>query len=77
MAKTYQGRDRQAGAAVDQGRELKSGIQLDDGPAKVDSFKVVTAYGKVGPLVEVVLHEGRNHIVRRMFDAVGLFRCSG
>ena len=52
------------------GRELKAGITLDDGPAKVDSFKVVTAYGKVA-LIEVVLHEGRNHIVRRMFDAVG------
>ncbi|MEV0135241.1 pseudouridine synthase [Dactylosporangium sp. NPDC050688] len=52
------------------GRELKAGVQLDDGPAKVDSFRVVDAYGKVA-LVEVVLHEGRNHIVRRMFDAVG------
>jgi 23S rRNA pseudouridine2605 synthase len=52
------------------GRELKSGITLEDGPVKVDSFKVVDAYGKVA-LVEVVLHEGRNHIVRRIFDAVG------
>ncbi len=52
------------------GRELKTGVKLDDGPAKVDSFRVVDAYGKVA-LVEVVLHEGRNHIVRRMFEAVG------
>jgi 23S rRNA pseudouridine2605 synthase len=33
-------------------------------------FKVVDAYGKVA-LIEIVLHEGRNHIVRRMLDAVG------
>ncbi|MEV8517543.1 pseudouridine synthase [Dactylosporangium sp. NPDC051484] len=52
------------------GRELKAGVMLEDGPAKVDSFRVVDAYGKVA-LVEVILHEGRNHIVRRMFDAVG------
>ncbi|MGI5237712.1 pseudouridine synthase [Dactylosporangium sp. CA-139066] len=52
------------------GRELKAGVTLEDGPVKVDSFRVVDAYGKVA-LVEVVLHEGRNHIVRRMFDKVG------
>lgn len=52
------------------GRQLRTGVDLEDGPVKVDSFKVVDAYGKVA-LVEVVLHEGRNHIVRRMFDAVG------
>lgn len=52
------------------GRQLKAGVTLEDGPVKVDSFRVVDAYGKVA-LVEVVLHEGRNHIVRRMFDAVG------
>src|SRR5258705_317020 len=52
------------------GRELKAGVKLDDGPVKVDSFRVVDAYGKVA-LVEVILHEGRNHIVRRMFDSVG------
>lgn len=52
------------------GRELQAGIELEDGPAKVDSYKIVQALpGQV--LVEVVLHEGRNHIVRRMFEAVG------
>ena len=46
------------------------GIELDDGPVQVDSFRVVdSAPGKA--LVEVVLHEGRKHIVRRMLDAVG------
>lgn len=52
------------------GRALKSGVDLEDGPARVDSFKLVQAIEKTA-LVEVVLHEGRNRIVRRMFDALG------
>jgi 23S rRNA pseudouridine2605 synthase len=56
--------------AKDVGKRLRAGIELDDGPAKVDSFRVVDARpGKA--LVEVVLHEGRNHIVRRLLAAVG------
>jgi 23S rRNA pseudouridine2605 synthase len=52
------------------GRRLLAGVDLDDGPARVDEFRVVDAIpGRV--LVEVVLHEGRNHIVRRMLDEVG------
>lgn len=52
------------------GRELTTGVELEDGPAKADSFKVVQSLpGQV--LVEIVLHEGRNHIVRRMMEAVG------
>ncbi|MDN5811572.1 MAG: rRNA pseudouridine synthase [Micrococcaceae bacterium] len=52
------------------GAEMKSGIKLEDGIASVDSFKLVDSTpGKV--LVEVVLHSGRNRIVRRLFDAVG------
>ena len=52
------------------GRQLKAGVELDDGPARADSFKVVDAFGRTA-LVEVVLHEGRNHIVRRMMASVG------
>lgn len=52
------------------GTVLREGVELDDGPVRVDSFRVVdTAPGRT--MVEVVLHEGRNRIVRRMFDAVG------
>ena len=52
------------------GRELTGGIELEDGPARADSFRVLQSMpGQV--LVEIVLHEGRNHIVRRMLDAVG------
>jgi 23S rRNA pseudouridine2605 synthase len=54
----------------DVGRTLRAGVELDDGPAKVDTFRVLQALpGKA--LVELTLHEGRNHIVRRMLDAVG------
>ncbi len=52
------------------GRQLREGVELEDGPAKVDSFGIVEATPNQA-LVEVVLHEGRNHIVRRLLDAVG------
>jgi 23S rRNA pseudouridine2605 synthase len=52
------------------GRQLRAGVELDDGLASVDSFTVVDAVGARSS-VQVVLHEGRNHIVRRMFDAAG------
>jgi 23S rRNA pseudouridine2605 synthase len=52
------------------GKTLRAGIELDDGPVKVDDFAVVDAVpGK--SLLRVTLHEGRKHIVRRMLDAVG------
>ena len=54
----------------DLGKRLRAGIELDDGPVKIDSFKLVdSAPGKA--LVEVQLHEGRKHIVRRLLEAVG------
>ncbi|WP_234784636.1 pseudouridine synthase [Mycolicibacter heraklionensis] len=52
------------------GKKLREGVELDDGPAKVDDFAVVdTVPGK--SLVRVTLHEGRKRIVRRMLAAVG------
>lgn len=51
-------------------RRLTAGIELDDGPVRVDAFRVVQSSG-ARALVEVVLHEGRKHIVRRLLDAVG------
>ncbi|MFR9752528.1 pseudouridine synthase [Nocardia sp. 004] len=52
------------------GKQLKAGIELEDGPAKVDSFQVLEL-GEGRSLVKVVLHEGRKHIVRRLLSAVG------
>ncbi|MEV8403925.1 pseudouridine synthase [Streptomyces niveus] len=54
----------------DLGKRLKDGIQLEDGYARADHFRVVENTGK-NYLVEVVLHEGRKHIVRRMLSEAG------
>src|SRR6476660_6843976 len=52
------------------GAQLKGGVELEDGIASVDSFRLVDSTpGHV--LIEVVLHSGKNRIVRRLFDAVG------
>lgn len=54
----------------DLGKRLREGIELDDGPVQVDSFRVVDSQpGKA--IVEVILHEGRKHIVRRMLAEAG------
>jgi 23S rRNA pseudouridine2605 synthase len=54
----------------DLGKQLGNGIQLEDGYARADHFKVVENTGK-NYLVEVTLHEGRKHIVRRMLAEAG------
>ncbi|MDJ0320422.1 pseudouridine synthase [Pseudarthrobacter sp. PS3-L1] len=52
------------------GAQLKAGVELEDGIASVDSFRLVDSTpGHV--LIEVVLHSGKNRIVRRLFDEVG------
>ena len=52
------------------GKTLRAGVELEDGPVRVDDFAVVDAVpGRT--LVRVTLHEGRKHIVRRMLAAVG------
>ena len=53
------------------GKDLLAGVELEDGPARLDEFRVVDQTPNQA-LVEVRLHEGRNRIVRRMFDEVGL-----
>ena len=52
------------------GRTLRAGVELEDGPVSVDEFRVVESVpGRA--LVELVVHEGRNHVVRRLLAAVG------
>ena len=52
-------------------KRLRQGVELEDGPVKVDAFQVVDTHAGQS-VVEVVLHEGRKHIVRRLLAHVGL-----
>jgi 23S rRNA pseudouridine2605 synthase len=54
----------------DLGKRLKQGVRLADGFAKADEFRVFDQVGR-RVLVEVTLHEGRKHIVRRLLAEVG------
>jgi 23S rRNA pseudouridine2605 synthase len=54
----------------DVGNRLRAGVELADGLMSVDGFRAVgSSAGRV--MVEIVLHEGRKHVVRRLLDAVG------
>jgi 23S rRNA pseudouridine2605 synthase len=69
VAKTYLA-EVTGSVPKDLGRRLREGLRLDDGVATVDQFRLVErAAGRA--LVEVTLHEGRKHIVRRLLAAAG------
>lgn len=51
-------------------RQLKEGIELEDGVAKADFAQVVDT-NQGYSLVRLELHEGRKHIVRRMLKEAG------
>jgi 23S rRNA pseudouridine2605 synthase len=57
---------------VDRGtvRTLLDGVVLDDGPVEVRRARVISTTAARG-IVELVVHEGRNRIVRRLLDQVG------
>ncbi len=56
-------------------KQLRSGVSLEDGPVAVSSAKVVSgSHGRntsERTIIELVIHEGRNRIVRRLLDHVG------
>lgn len=54
-------------------KRLLAGVTLDDGPVTVSSVKLVGGQGSArdGSILELVIHEGRNRIVRRLLDEVG------
>jgi 23S rRNA pseudouridine2605 synthase len=51
-------------------RRVLAGVTLEDGPVQVSSFTVLSAHNDKA-IVELVIHEGRNRIVRRLLDEVG------
>lgn len=52
------------------GRALMRGIELEDGVAKADDYQLLDVSGGRA-LIQIVLHEGRKHIVRRMLATAG------
>jgi len=50
---------------------LTTGVELDDGIATADRAKRVGAPHNATSVVELVMHSGRNRVVRRMLEAVG------
>ncbi|MCX6431687.1 MAG: pseudouridine synthase [Actinobacteria bacterium] len=51
-------------------RALREGVELEDGFAQVDAARIMQK-APDRTLVELVIHEGRNRIVRRMMEEVG------
>ncbi len=51
-------------------RTVIRGVELEDGELRVDGFTVVSRQGGRS-IVQVVLHEGRNRVVRRLLAEVG------
>jgi 23S rRNA pseudouridine2605 synthase len=50
---------------------LLSGVELDDGPVTVTAARVVGQGVQDRSILELVIHEGRNRIVRRLLDHIG------
>ena len=51
-------------------RALRLGVELEDGLAKCDTARIVQSLSD-RTMGELVIHQGRNRIVRRMFEAIG------
>ena len=51
-------------------KRLLAGVTLEDGPVEVSAAKLVSTSADRS-IIEVVIHEGRNRIVRRLLDEVG------
>ncbi|HEU4812586.1 MAG TPA: pseudouridine synthase [Nocardioides sp.] len=55
-------------------KTLLAGVTLEDGPVTVTQARIVSVSGRgdgAKSIVELVIHEGRNRIVRRLLDQLG------
>ena len=55
-------------------KELLDGVTLDDGPVTVTQARIISVSGRgrgAKSIVELVIHEGRNRIVRRLLEQLG------
>jgi 23S rRNA pseudouridine2605 synthase len=53
---------------------LLDGVELDDGPVTVTKARIISVSGRgrgAKSIVELVIHEGRNRIVRRLLEQLG------
>lgn len=50
--------------------QISAGVEIDGVPVAVTSCKLLET-GKAHSIVEISIHEGRNRILRRLFDEVG------
>ena len=55
-----------------QSEQLRSGIRLEDGLARALSVSVLREPTPKNAWIEISIHEGRYHIVRRMFEELSL-----
>ncbi|MGI8647295.1 MAG: hypothetical protein DLM55_04515 [Acidimicrobiales bacterium] len=51
-------------------KRVLEGIELEDGPLQVHEFRLLSSFGS-RCIVELVIHEGRKRIVRRLMDQLG------
>ena len=52
-------------------KKLVDGVELEDGVSAADKVKLLSEPGRASSIVEIVLHSGKNRIIRRMMEAVG------
>ena len=52
-------------------RKLTTGVELEDGVTAADKAKIVGEPRAGSSIVELVLHSGKNRVIRRMMESVG------